>query len=1497
MKRLLAILFIFALLGMSLLISPPVKAGILYQSTSATVEFLKADPNIGDLIDNAHQWAIGGGYLYWSRCNSGNEDPILGYLRRWPLTGGRVTTINENFCGFNLTADASGLYYQTNTENSWQIWRRSLGDPTTATRVVNRTAAIADFVLSNDEIVMLADSVLDGFHIYRAPQNGIDSTGILNGFAGLNVSNLIAAGDVFYWFGDNQLRSMPKGCSDNNCVNNGLVESNGDYLTNEAVVPLVVVNRASPIWVNEHSIRGQRCTVLGGCSISTVYTAPADASNPADNYRYLPAQLASDGTYLFWVEEHQRYSEGGPFTGPGYFPTDEARLMKWKLQRGFQDSDPFVTPQPIAVHSVDPNYSIGPSMNLQDALKRRPFLTTAVANGWVYFYTSQGISRIRADAPPITWDLAVSGKEITQGIQNLGVIEGTPLVANRPTYFRLYGNKLDGPLANNVSALLYGYQDAPNGTDPGTPLPGSPLVAINGTQSFTTTQPIDRTTLARSWLFQLPESWVQAGVIILEAKVDPRKAYNETNRSNNVTVSQRFRFTRKAPVCIVTIPVRTHAPTAANSDPSLYRMVDMVKRLYPIEDVWLYHQDRDVAETEFNDSFPFFPPWIFGPYEIPEDNTEILNALAFRGYMTDDPDECDDIGAVTHYVGLVHANSPTNVSSDAEALGLGRVNSDVLWIKLIKPEVLTTTPDDTQLQRFNVLAHEVAHNYGRRHVGCTTEGNPDSGYPYTNRCLIDDRALNNIATYFGFDTVLQRPIAPDSVADYMAYREPYWTSDYTYKALYAAISTRPNAQTTLNAAGVDDLLAASNVLYLSGVVTPTSTSGTLDYGWVFPTNTLSQGILRKLQGLTTSRLSEVSAAEEGNYHIRLLDVANAVLDDRAVTLLETSDNEPNAARSFNLTLATPTTAVAKVELLDGTTVLATLQPGTNPPTVTILSPAGGEQFDEQMPLSWRATDADSNDRLLFTVQYSPDNGQSWQAIVTGFPNLSGTDTATLNLQRITGLAGSTSNGGLIRVAASDGYHTTLSTSLPFTLANHHPTVVIYAPTPYQTIAAGGQINLRGSATDPEEGGLSDNSLRWTLEGTEAGTGQESSLAGLAPGDYSVVLTAQDSLGNGRTVSTTFTVAPLAIPQANAPTVDGSCDDPEYANAQSLSLKPYTDHSQATVQLMRSANQLWACFSGLQRASSPTVGSFVSLRVDTNLGRDATPQADDRELRIAEDGVMGIRIGNSNGWQATDTTGLEGRVSANEDIWSAELSIDANTIGGWDHVIGLMVGQQQVASDNDQYAWPYNSVPDAPVTWAKTLLGTPTTIENLEPVSATVGSTALVLTVNGDNFANGAVVQWNGSARPTTFVSNTQLQAQISVEDFLTPGTVTIKVVPPEQLGSALSNGLPFVITDINKQDQTVFFAPLRDHNLSDPPFTLSATADSGLPVSFSSSTVTICTVNGNTVKLVAAGDCSITASQTGNATYNSAPPITQTFKVAGQGQSTTMKVYLPVVSR
>jgi len=89
-----------------------------------------------------------------------------------------------------------------------------------------------------------------------------------------------------------------------------------------------------------------------------------------------------------------------------------------------------------------------------------------------------------------------------------------------------------------------------------------------------------------------------------------------------------------------------------------------------------------------------------------------------------------------------------------------------------------------------------------------------------------------------------------------------------------------------------------------------------------------------------------------------------------------------------------------------------------------------------------------------------------------------------------------------------------------------------------------------------------------------------------------------------------------------------------------------------------------------------------------------------------------------------------------------------------------------------------------------------TITSLSPTSATAGTAAFTLTVNGSGFISGSVVNWNGSPRTTSLISATQLQAAISATDIATAGTAQVTVSSPAP-GGGTSGSSAFTINATN----------------------------------------------------------------------------------------------------
>jgi uncharacterized repeat protein (TIGR03803 family) len=146
-------------------------------------------------------------------------------------------------------------------------------------------------------------------------------------------------------------------------------------------------------------------------------------------------------------------------------------------------------------------------------------------------------------------------------------------------------------------------------------------------------------------------------------------------------------------------------------------------------------------------------------------------------------------------------------------------------------------------------------------------------------------------------------------------------------------------------------------------------------------------------------------------------------------------------------------------------------------------------------------------------------------------------------------------------------------------------------------------------------------------------------------------------------------------------------------------------------------------------------------------------------------------------------------------------------------------------------------------------------------------------------SSGLTVHFNSQTLPVCRISGTTVT-------LVAGGTCTIQAT---QAGNAdYTAATPvnrsFQVTPLS---QTIAFPPLSNQTYGTPPFTVSATASSGLRVSFNSQTTAVCKVAGTTVRLVTVGTCTIQATQPGNADYTAAPPVDQSFQVAQGNQTIT----------
>ena len=126
----------------------------------------------------------------------------------------------------------------------------------------------------------------------------------------------------------------------------------------------------------------------------------------------------------------------------------------------------------------------------------------------------------------------------------------------------------------------------------------------------------------------------------------------------------------------------------------------------------------------------------------------------------------------------------------------------------------------------------------------------------------------------------------------------------------------------------------------------------------------------------------------------------------------------------------------------------------------------------------------------------------------------------------------------------------------------------------------------------------------------------------------------------------------------------------------------------------------------------------------------------------------------------------------------------------------------------------------------------------------------------------------------------------NVTDFLPDGGIEASGVTPASTRSGYiswSSESPFGLS------QSITFNSLSNKVATDSNFDVSASATSGLTVSFSSASALICTVTtSGTVDILKAGICTINADQVGDASYFAASQVSQSFTVNRVSQSVTL---------
>ncbi|MDX1520202.1 MAG: hypothetical protein R3264_01070 [Anaerolineae bacterium] len=309
-----------------------------------------------------------------------------------------------------------------------------------------------------------------------------------------------------------------------------------------------------------------------------------------------------------------------------------------------------------------------------------------------------------------------------------------------------------------------------------------------------------------------------------------------------------------------------------------------------------------------------------------------------------------------------------------------------------------------------ILVHEIAHNLGARHAwsptqredaGCfKAEGadiRVDPEWPYAETPYIQE---------FGVDLYNDPPVIySPSAYDMMAYCTFPWISPHTYRKIFES----PILQADASGAAFRPRQTGQNggpTLMIKGSI---NADGTVSRPEVVQ---IEQGI-----GSTMAP----GSATTGDYCLNVFGSGEEILARRCFKagFIDVETGLPLDVSPYFVSLAGLTLKdVSKITLDHEAQTVVSLSPSATAPQVSLTFPNGGETLRGQQTLTWQASDADG-DSLTFDLLYSPDGGERWLPLATGLSQTRYTlDTTALT----------ESDNTLIRVVASDGFHTSVDGS-------------------------------------------------------------------------------------------------------------------------------------------------------------------------------------------------------------------------------------------------------------------------------------------------------------------------------------------------------------------------------------------------------------------------------------------------------------------------------------
>ncbi|UPG93877.1 autotransporter domain-containing protein [Luteibacter aegosomatissinici] len=634
---------------------------------------------------------------------------------------------------------------------------------------------------------------------------------------------------------------------------------------------------------------------------------------------------------------------------------------------------------------------------------------------------------------------------------------------------------------------------------------------------------------------------------------------------------------------------------------------------------------------------------------------------------------------------------------------------------------------------------------------------------------------------------------------------------------------------------------------ITGGSPPTGTSNSVIVAYGSTNNNLPLTVTGSPTSVTiTSAPSHGSASTSGASILYTPTAGYGGADQ--VTYTATNASGTSLPATVSITVAAPVITYAPANPPDGTFAVAYSQ--------SIAGASGGTA-----PYTYAVTSG----QLPSGIVLDPNTG-----VLSGTPSAAGTASFSVT-------ASDHSTGG-------GPYH---SAAKALTLTVNGPTITLSPATvPNGTVhAAYPSTSLTASGgTSPYNFSVPTNQLPPGLTLTTGGV-----LSGTptTAGTYSFTVTATDANSSTGTQAYSVTIAAVA-PQA--PTIGTATAGAAGSGQAQVAFTPPSDDGGSpitTYTAVSTPGNLTATASGSPiTITGLSAGNNYSFKVTAKNSAGTSPEsgASNSVQMLAAQTITfnnpgSLQYGTSETLTASASSGLSVQFS------TSSAGVCTITSGG---ALTLVGAGNCIINANQAGDTTYAAAPQVTQTFAVTavLPGAPTI------GTATAADTQATVSFTPPASNGGApITEYIATSNPGG-ITGTSSGSPVTVPGLTNGVPYTFKVVARNSQGTGGESAASNSVTPI--ASQTITFNNPGPQNFGTTP-AMVATATSGLQVTFTSGTQSVCTVTtGGQLTTISPGNCTIHADQAGNSSFTPAPQVTQTFQIVVPGGAVSFATPSPL---